>query len=240
MLHEDSIHQYEAIRGYTLDGEQRDVLDKINRSDHSVIFIQASAGVGKTSVLDCVVSALITGTSTTVLILVPNRELRHDICQDLLSCVLRDEQLLWLGRPPPGRSDGLWDDILEQRLKEKQDEVWLKLDMYKNQLRDNLIEFRQHSLFDGNWNFIQDVFLLDSMPTHQGVRQYLDALYAAKLTLRDHILLEVEGLLKPRDGLISELGEPIRVAVATADAYAKFLSKNAKKYWEQDFETKTS
>ena len=103
--------------------------------------------------------------------------------------------------------------------------------MYKNQLRDNLIEFRQHSLFDGNWNIIQDVFLLDSMPTHQGgqgVRQYIDALYAAQLTLRDNILLEVEGLLKPRDGLISELGEPIRVAVATADAYAKFLSKNAK------------
>ena len=67
---------------------------------------------------------------------------------------------------------------------EKQDEVWLKLDMYKNQLRDNLTEFRQHSLFDGNWNFIQDAFLLDSMLTHQGVRQYLDALYAAKLTLR--------------------------------------------------------
>ena len=111
MLHEGSIHQYEEIRGYTLDGEQRDVLDKINRSDHSVILIQASAGVGKTSVLDCVVSALITSTSTMVLILVPNRELRHDICQDLLSCVLRDEQLLLLGRPPPGRSDGLWDDI---------------------------------------------------------------------------------------------------------------------------------
>ena len=81
---------------------------------------------------------------------------------------------------------------------------------------------------------------MDPMPTHQGVRQYVDALYAAKLTLRDHILLEVEGLLKPRDGLISELGEPFRVAVATADAYAKFLSKNAQKYWEQDFETKTS
>ena len=80
-----SIHQYEAIRGYTLDGGQRDVLGKINRSDHSVIFIQAPAGVGNTSVLDCVVSALITGTSTTVLILAPNRELRHDICQDLLS-----------------------------------------------------------------------------------------------------------------------------------------------------------
>jgi primosomal protein N' len=71
MLHEGSIHQYEENRGYTLDGEQKNVLDKINRSDHSVIFIQASAGVGKTSVLDCVVSALITGTSTTVLILVP-------------------------------------------------------------------------------------------------------------------------------------------------------------------------
>ena len=40
-------------------------------------------------------------------------------------------------------------------------------------------------------------------------------------------MLEVEGLLKPRNDIISELGEPIRVAVATADAYAKFLSKNA-------------
>ena len=74
-----------------------------------------------------------------------------------------------------------WDDILEQRLKETQADVWLNLDMYKNQLRDNLIVFRQHSLSAGKWNFVQDVFLLGSMPTHQGVRQNVDALYAAKV-----------------------------------------------------------
>jgi hypothetical protein len=31
----------------------------------------------------------------------------------------------------------------------------LKLDIYKNQLRDNLIVFRHLSLSDGNWNLIR-------------------------------------------------------------------------------------
>ena len=38
----------------------------------------------------------------------------------------------------------------------------------------------------------------------------------------------MEGLLRPREKLLSDLGVPIEVAVSTADAYAKFLSKNAR------------
>ena len=232
VLSEAAIHAYEDCRKFVLDDEQRKVLHQINTSTRQVIFIQASAGVGKTSVLDCVVSALISAepadVSNMVLILVPNRELRHDICQDLLACVLQREQLLWLGRPPPGRSDGLWDDILEERIKEKQRDVWIKLGHLKKQLADNLKTFREHSLRDGNWNFIQDVYFHDDMHDDLRITPYLDALWAAKLTLRDHILMEVEGLLKPRNSIITELGMPVQVAVATADAYTKFLSKNAK------------
>jgi hypothetical protein len=231
-LSRHALQAYEACRKFVLDDEQRDVLYKINRSTRSVIFIQASAGVGKTSVLDCVVSALISAepvdVSKLVLILAPNRELRHDICQDLLSCVLQSEQLLWLGRPPPGRNDGLWDDILEDRIKEKQRDVWIRLGLLNNQLADNLKTFREHSLREGNWNFIQDVYLQSPMPDDLRITQYLDALWAAKLALRDFILMEVEQLVKPRDSIIAELGMPVQVAVATADAYAKFLSKNAK------------
>ncbi|MFM7979431.1 MAG: hypothetical protein ACKPKO_08965, partial [Candidatus Fonsibacter sp.] len=69
-------------------------------------------------------------------------------------------------------------------------------------------------------------FLLGSMPTCQRVASYAAALYAAILALREHILLEVNGMLKPRDDIISELGKTVQVAVATADAYAQFFSKN--------------
>ena len=41
-------------------------------------------------------------------------------------------------------------------------------------------------------------------------------------------MLEIEGLLRPRDKFISDLGAPIKVAVSTVDAYAKFFPKHAR------------
>ena len=61
--------------------------------------------------------------------------------------------------------------------------------------------------------------------TRELVERYLLAMFDAKLTLRDHILMEVEELLNKRAELILELAKPARVVLATADAYTKFLSK---------------
>ena len=66
--------------------------------------------------------------------------------------------------------------------------------------------------------------LQDSEPSSvPAVHDYLDALCTAKLTLRGHIVLEIEGLLRPREKLLSFLDVPISVAVSTVDAYAQFL-----------------
>ena len=57
------------------------------------------------------------------------------------------------------------------------------------------------------------------------MERYLLALFDAKLILREHIEMEVDELLNKRDELILQLAEPVRVVLATADAYTKFLSK---------------
>ena len=50
-------------------------------------------------------------------------------------------------------------------------------------------------------------------------------MFHAKHILREHIEKEVDDLLNKRDELILELAAPVRVVLATADAYTKFLSK---------------
>jgi hypothetical protein len=138
LIHKENINEYERLRNYRLDEEQVGVIRRINASNRALFYIKASAGVGKTSVINLLLFSLsggYEGTPNVVLVLVPNRELRHDICQDVASNVLKTENLLWLGRPPPGRPDGLWDDILDARLKDMQKETYANLDMIKNQLQ---------------------------------------------------------------------------------------------------------
>ena len=123
------------------------VIHHINTTDEALFYIKASAGVGKTSVINSLLFSLsrhYDDTTKVVLVLAPNRELRHDICQDLASNVLNNENLLWLGRPPPRRPDGVWDDILDARLKELQKETWASLDMISSQLKltvENLMPY---------------------------------------------------------------------------------------------------
>jgi superfamily II DNA/RNA helicase len=60
-------------------------------SDRSLVYLKAAAGVGKTSVIDAMLYAVIRSYASqaasqqhVALVLVPNRELRFDICQDLV------------------------------------------------------------------------------------------------------------------------------------------------------------
>ena len=81
-----------------------------------------------------------------VLVLVPNRELKEDLCQDVINAGnFHDTEVLWLGRPPPGRDDGLWDERLADSMRELQKYTWQKLDSLKAQLKLVLEELENAS-----------------------------------------------------------------------------------------------
>ena len=198
-IHQDNINAYEELRNYKLDGEQVGVIRRIDASDKALFYIKASAGVGKTSVINSLsfsLSRRYGGTSKVVLVLVPNRELRHDICQDVASNVLKTENLLWLGRPPPGRPDGLWDDILDARLKDMQKETYASLDMIKNQLKLTLNKLDDiQPLGQQKWSYITEIFLANSDAAPSAITSFLEVIAEAKTQLRAHIELEIEGLV---------------------------------------------
>ena len=110
-----AISTYEQIRAFDLDPEQRNVCDHINTSTVGMFYINALAGVGKTSLITAILFWAAMnykgqGHNEVVLVLVPSRELRYDLCQDVLNTgVFDDTEVLWLGRPPPGRTYGIWE-----------------------------------------------------------------------------------------------------------------------------------
>ena len=118
-IHWVAIEEYERIRKFSLESEQRSVCDQINRSSAGIIYISALAGVGKTSLINAILFGAAMAYKRpehkhkVVLVLVPGRELRYDLCQDVLNTgVFDDKEVLWLGRPPLGRTQGLWEDRL--------------------------------------------------------------------------------------------------------------------------------
>ena len=57
-----------------------------------------------------------------LLVLLPSRELREDLARDIIgNDVFLQQEILWLGRPPTGSALGMWDELLQDRLKEIQD-----------------------------------------------------------------------------------------------------------------------
>ena len=106
----DAISEYEQIRKFSLGTEQRSVCDHINISNAGLIYINARADVGKTSLITAILYGAATNytglehNSKVVLVLVPSRELREDLCQDVIKTgVFDDTEVLWLGRPPIGK-----------------------------------------------------------------------------------------------------------------------------------------
>ena len=87
----DAISEYEQIRKFRLDREQRSVCDHINMSNASLIYINANAGVGNTSLINAILYGAamnykgLEHKNKVVLVLVPSRELRYDLCQDVLN-----------------------------------------------------------------------------------------------------------------------------------------------------------
>jgi hypothetical protein len=138
----DAVSEYEQIRKFSLDTEQRSVCDHINTSSASLIYINAKAGVGKTSLINAIFYGAamkykgLEHKHKVVLVLVPSWELREDLCQYVINTgVFDDTEALWLERPPLGRDDGMWDGRLADSMRELQKDTWQKLDSLKAQLK---------------------------------------------------------------------------------------------------------
>ena len=225
-----AISTYEQIRAFDLDPEQRNVCDQINTSTAGMFYINALAGVGKTSLINAVLLGAAMNykgqghNNKVVLVLVPSRELKYDLCQDVLNTgVFDDTEVLWLGRPPPGRTDGIWEDCLADSMRELQKDTLQKLDSLKAQLKLALEEVEKQALGRGKeWNYIL-VFLLNR-PTDS---TFLKALNLAKEQLKRHIECEVCEFIGQHGQLLQILGEPVKLVLATADAFARFGARSS-------------
>ena len=83
-------------------------------SNADVFYINALAGVGKTSLINAILYGAainykgLAHKNKVVLVLVPSRELKEDLCQDEINTdICDDTEVLWSGRPPPGRDVGI-------------------------------------------------------------------------------------------------------------------------------------
>ena len=131
----EAIASYEGVRTCKLGAEQTHVCNNMHTSDLSLFYIHALASVGKASLINMILyGAAMTYKGrahkrTVVLVLVPNRALKRDFCQDVINTSIFDNtEVLWLGRPPPGRTDGLLCERLADSMRELQRETWQKLD----------------------------------------------------------------------------------------------------------------
>jgi hypothetical protein len=90
--------------------EQMNICASSEASDSPRFYIKALAGVGKTalrllntirfSVAHCYKQNP-EDNNKVIIVLVPSRELRHDLRQDVINTgVFQSEAMLWLGRPP--------------------------------------------------------------------------------------------------------------------------------------------
>ena len=74
--------------------------------------------------------------------------------------IFDDTEVIWLGRPPIGRDDGIWDGRLAVSVRELQKDTWQKLDTFKVQLKLVLEEVEKQVFERGkDWNYILDFLL---------------------------------------------------------------------------------
>ena len=140
-------------RGFSLDAEQTNVCLALNQADVPLFFINALAGVGKTALLNSILYAATSSykannpadVDKVLLVLLPSRELREDLARDIIgNDVFLQQEILWLGRPPAGSTLGMWDELLQDRLKEIQIEAWRKLHQIKEDLVSVLSQLNSH------------------------------------------------------------------------------------------------
>jgi hypothetical protein len=96
-----------------------------------------------------------------IIVLAPSRELGHDLGQDVI-----DPGVFQSGRwrSPAGRSDGLWDDALVARVKERQARIRQQLDEIKDTLKPaldvlNAVDRPLSCAWGPCWNYATDNYL---------------------------------------------------------------------------------
>jgi ABC-type hemin transport system ATPase subunit len=111
-------------------------------SEGRVTGLFGASGSGKTSLINAILYGAdmnnkgLEHPNKVVSALVPNRELKEDLCQAVINAgVFDDTEVLWLGRPPLGRGDGRLDERLADSMRELQRDTWQKLDSLKAQLK---------------------------------------------------------------------------------------------------------
>jgi hypothetical protein len=110
-----------------------------------------------------------------------------------------------------------------------QKETYANLDMIKNQLQLTLKKLDDiQPLGQQKWSYITEIFLANSDAAPSAITSFLEVIAEAKIILRAHIELEIQGLVRTRDDMLQEIGKDVHVAVSTADAYAKFLAKQSR------------
>ena len=181
-----------------------------------------------------------------LLVLLPSRELREDLARDIIgNHVFLQQEILWLGRPPTDSALGMWDELLQDRLKEIQIEAWRKLHQIKEDFVHVLSQLNNHrgpepegsarrtSQAEGRdkndqaWSY-GALFCQTEVDLHNkdwGLDTYLEDLFLTKQVLRQHILLEVASILGERDAALKSIARRARVVLATADAFTKFVAK---------------
>ena len=241
-------------RGFSLDVEQKNVCLALNQADVPLFFINALAGVGKTALLNSILYAATLSYQANspedddkvLLVLLPSRELREDLARDIIgNDVFSQQEILWLGRPPTGSALGMWDELLQDRLKEIQAEAWSQLDQIKEDLVSVLSQLNSHrgpepegsarrtSQAEGRdkndqaWSYgaLLCQVEVDLRNSDWGLGKYLEDLFLTKQVLRQHILLEVTSILGERDAALKSIARRARVVLATADAFTKSVAK---------------
>ena len=219
-----------------------------------LFFINALAGVGKTALLNSILYAATLSYQANspedddkvLLVLLPSRELREDLARDIIgNDVFLQQEILWLGRPPTDSALGMWDELLQDRLKEIQAEAWSQLDQIKEDLVSVLSQLNSHrgpepegsarrtSQAEGRdkndqaWSYgaLLCQVEVDLRNSDWGLDRYLEDLFLTKQVLRQHILLEVTSILGERDAALKSIARRARVVLATADAFTKSVAK---------------
>ena len=237
---EDALQTFERARGVTLDEQQRHaVLTVRSTTDTSLFFVEALAGVGKSALLQAFVYSLVADYAkrpecrdNVVAVMVPTRELREDLLQELLGHphIFPPESMLWLGRPPTSQPKGTtWDEVLAQELEKQEHPARELLAECKKNMQEAL-DTMANALLKCNvgpeWSYVTDYYTHDPpRPACAKIHVWLAWCRSAKCILAQHIRTEVEDIVKPYDERLKAAVAPVRVCLCTADAFAKLLAK---------------
>ncbi len=233
LLTRTAVEDLEGTRDLTLLDDQRQLLQTINTSDKSILFVPSLAGTGKTTLMMVMLELLLPhleGTSNAAMIIVPSRSLRDEVVTSISSIFNQEElmtKVIWLGRPAQELASSLlWDDRLEERVK-----TAFALEMPRIHLayvEEKLKHTYLQLLTEGGLGRAFAVLLSEDWPCSKMEKErYFDEmplLAKCKALGKEHLKVMAEEIMPARDSVIKELLSNVHVVVATCEALCKFQS----------------